>query len=86
MFDTLKQNKIKFFVLYIGDISQNFYQQNLLCNNYEIEFSKQIHSITEEKFIFLLSEKEIESAIKIIFDLFNIIVILIIKNLKIKLN
>ena len=86
MFDTLKQNKIKFFVLYIGDISQNFYQQNLLCNNYEIEFSKQLHAITEEKFIFLLSEKEIESAIKIIFDLFNIIVILIIKNLNIKLN
>ena len=32
MFDTLKQNKIKFFVLYIGDIYQNFYEQNLLCN------------------------------------------------------
>ena len=32
MFDILKQNEIKFFVLYIGDIYQNFYQQNLLCD------------------------------------------------------
>ena len=32
MFDNLNKNKIKFFVLYVGDIHQNFYQQNLLCN------------------------------------------------------
>ena len=105
MFDTLKQNKIKFFVLYIGDIIQNFYQNNLLCiffnnnsnENKEIEkvfrslkhkykleeikllnkklkniissFNVKIDSITEKKF--LLSEKELESSIQEILNLFN---------------
>ena len=106
MFDTLKQNKIKFFVLYIGDINQNFYQQNLLCNiffnknqkeNKEIEkvfsslkhkykleeiklmnkrlkniissFNGKIDSITEGKFA--LSNKNIESSIQKILNLFN---------------
>ena len=32
IFDNLKKNKIKFFLLYIGDINQNYYEQNLLYN------------------------------------------------------
>ena len=55
MFDTLKQNKIKFFVLYIGDIYQNFYQQNLICNmffnknkNENMEFEKVFNSFKDK--------------------------------------
>lgn len=32
MIDNLKKNKIKFFILYIGDINQTFYQKNLITD------------------------------------------------------
>ena len=50
--ENLKKNNITFFVLYIGDINQNFYEQNLICNiltnkkrNKEKELEKVLNSL-----------------------------------------
>ena len=76
IFNNLQKNKIKFFVLYIGDINQSFYEQNLFYNIYSnnklSKDQKIINVINSLKNKYNLTEiKTMIKNLKIIISSFN---------------